>query len=106
MKEYTILSVIAVVATILLDRWSGVNLLRRKEYYVFLLIIIGFKLLVNGYLTGMMGNAIVLYEPRFFLGLRVITIPIEDFMFGFGMVTLSVIIWEVVRGRAGIVTGK
>ena len=99
MKEYTILAVVAVVATILLDRWSGVNLLRRKEYYVFLLIIAGFKLLVNGYLTGMAGQAIVLYEPRFFLGLRIITIPVEDFMFGFGMVTLSVIVWERMRGN-------
>lgn len=94
MKEYTILSVISVVAALVLERLSGVRVLRRRAFQVFLLIIFGFMLLVNGYLTGMFGDAIVLYEPRFFLGIRLISIPIEDFMFGFSMIMLAVVVWE------------
>jgi lycopene cyclase domain-containing protein len=93
-KEYTVLSVASVLAAILLDGWSGVRLLRRREYRVLLAVIFVMKVIVNGYLTGMMGNAIVLYEPHFFLGIRLITIPLEDFGFGFGMITLSIVVWE------------
>ncbi|MFC1699755.1 lycopene cyclase domain-containing protein [Candidatus Omnitrophota bacterium] len=91
MKEYTLLAVGSVVITLLLERRSKLKLLQRFEYYVFLLIILWFKLLVNGFLTG---NRVVLYNPRFFLGLRIGSIPLEDFLFGFSMVTLSVIFWE------------
>jgi lycopene cyclase domain-containing protein len=93
-KEYTILSLLSVVAAVLLDRWSGVRLLRRREYYVLLAFIFVMKVIVNGYLTGLMGHAIVLYDPGFFLGVRLITIPLEDFGFGFGMITLCIVVWE------------
>jgi lycopene cyclase domain-containing protein len=94
-KEYTLLAVISVVATVILDRKTGVGVLARLEFYIFLIIILLFKLLVNGYLTG---EGIVLYNPRFFLGLRLGTIPVEDFLFGFSMVTMTLILWEYFRG--------
>jgi len=91
MKEYTILGIAAVLAAILLDRVTRVNLLKKKEYYLFILVILFFKLLVNGYLTG---KQVVLYRPEFFLGLRITSIPLEDFLFGFSMVTMTIIFWE------------
>ena len=94
MKEYTLLSLISVLLTLYLDKISHINLLKKKEYYVFILIIIFFKILVNGYLTG---KQIVMYRPRFFLGLRIGSIPLEDFLFGFSMVTLTIIFWEYFR---------
>ncbi|MEI8350169.1 MAG: lycopene cyclase domain-containing protein [Candidatus Omnitrophota bacterium] len=93
MKEYTILSVASVLAAVLFDRMSGTRLLCRKEFCVFLFIILCFKLLVNGYLT----RQVVLYNPQFFLGYRIFTIPFEDFLFGFSMVTVSIVLWE--RGK-------
>ncbi|MFA5411357.1 MAG: lycopene cyclase domain-containing protein [Candidatus Omnitrophota bacterium] len=94
MKEYTLLAIISLFFTIYLDRASGVNLLKRKMYYLFILIILFFKLLVNGYLTY---KAIVIYNSEFFLGFRIGSIPLEDFFFGFSMVTLSIIFWEYFR---------
>lgn len=91
MKEYTILAAISVIVTIWADRKTGINILKNREYYLFILIIAAFKFLVNGYLTG---ANIVQYDPRFFLGIRLGSIPVEDFLFGFSMVTLSVIFWE------------
>lgn len=90
MKEYTLLAIVSVILTVIWDNLSGIKLLRKKEYYLFLLIIFMFKLLVNGSLT----KNIVLYNPDFFLGLRLGTIPMEDFLFGFSMVTISIILWE------------
>ncbi|MFH1691203.1 MAG: lycopene cyclase domain-containing protein [Candidatus Omnitrophota bacterium] len=96
MKEYTILAVICVLGTLWLDRFSGMNVLKRREFYVFFAIIIFFKLLVNGYLTG---AHIVLYNPRYYLGVRIGSIPIEDFLFGFGMVVMTIIFWEYCKSR-------
>ncbi|MCK9431662.1 MAG: lycopene cyclase domain-containing protein [Candidatus Omnitrophica bacterium] len=91
MKEYTVIAFFSVVFVVLADRLSGVNILRRKLFYFFLAVIFGFKLAVNGYLTG---AGIVRYCPEYFLGLRLGSIPFEDFLFGFSMVALTVISWE------------
>ena len=48
MKEYTILAIVSVAVTIILDRVTGVNILRKKEFYLFLTAILFFKFLVNG----------------------------------------------------------
>jgi lycopene cyclase domain-containing protein len=91
MKEYTVLAAASAVITVIVDALSGVKVLRRAEFYIFLCAIFLIKLLVNGYLTG---AGIVLYRPQFFLGIRIGSIPVEDFFFGFSMITLSVIFWE------------
>lgn len=91
MKEYTVLSLISVFFTVLVDKLSGVHILKKAEFYVFIAVIFLFKLMVNGYLTG---NEIVIYNPKFFLNLRLGSIPLEDFLFGFSMVSLTIIFWE------------
>ena len=96
MKEYTLLGIAAVIFTILVDRLSRINLLKRKEFYLFLAVILVFKLLVNGYLTG---TSTVIYNPKYFLGVRILSIPLEDFLFGFAMVSLGVIFWEFFKHK-------
>ena len=78
MKEYTLISVVAVVLTVLIARKSASRLFERREFFIFLLIILFFKFLVNGYLTSQL---IVIYNPRFFLNVRIGSIPVEDFLF-------------------------
>jgi lycopene cyclase domain-containing protein len=96
MKEYTILALGSALATAALDRLLGTHLLFRKTFWVFLAVMYGFKLLANGYLTW---RPIVLYDERFFLNIRLGTIPIEDFFFGFALIGLSVIFWEFFKRR-------
>jgi len=96
MKEYTIISIISVIATVFLDRLTHINILRKPSFYLFIAIIAGFKFLVNGYLTG---KEIVIYNPRFFLGARLGSIPLEDFLFGFSMVTMVLIFWEYFKRK-------
>ncbi len=91
MKEYTLISIIFVLITIFLDIRTRVLLLKRIEYYIFLLFILFFKLLVNGYLTS---KSIVIYNLEFFMGFRLLSIPFEDFIFGFSMVTMTIILFE------------
>ena len=98
MKEYTLIALCSVAAAILLDQASQTHLLRKGRYWLFLAIILFFKFLVNGYLTG---QYIVVYNPQFFFGIRLGSIPAEDFLFGFSMVTMSVIFWEYFKFGRG-----
>jgi lycopene cyclase domain-containing protein len=91
MKEYTALAFVSVFVTILLDSILKTRILRKALFYIFLMVIIFFKFLVNGYLTG---QGIVIYNPVVFLGIRVGSIPLEDFFFGFSMVAMTIIFWE------------
>jgi lycopene cyclase domain-containing protein len=96
MKEYTLLALSAALACIFLDRILGIRLLKRKDFWLFFAAMGLFKFLVNGYLTA---RPIVLYDQKFFLGLRIGTIPAEDFIFGFSMVTASIIFWEFFKRK-------
>ncbi|MFA6357984.1 MAG: lycopene cyclase domain-containing protein [Candidatus Omnitrophota bacterium] len=97
MKEYTMIALGSVILTILADRTTKVNILKKKEFYWFLAVILGFKFLVNGYLTK---TNIVMYNSKYFLGVRAGSIPLEDFIFGFSMVSLGIILWEFFKKRA------
>ena len=91
MKEYTILSILSVTLALITGALLKANLLKRKLFWFFILVILFFKFIVNGYLTG---KNIVIYNPEFFMGLRIGSIPLEDFIFGFSMVSLTIIFWE------------
>ena len=91
MKEYTILAFLSVATIFAIDTLTGIRLFKKGLFWLFISIIAVFKLIVNGYLTG---SEIVIYNPKFFLGLRIGSIPVEDFLFGFSMVSLSIICWE------------
>jgi lycopene cyclase domain-containing protein len=97
MKEYTVLAIFSVLITVLLDTITKERILKKGEFYIFLLVILFFKILVNGYLTG---KNIVIYNPNYFLGIRLGSIPIEDFLFGFSMVTMAIVFWEFLKKRS------
>jgi len=97
MKEYTLFAVISVAVTVIADFALRTRILTKPMFWLFMVVIFCFKLAVNGYLTGAL---IIIYNPRFFLGARLGSIPFEDFLFGFSMVTLTVIFWEYFKKKA------
>jgi lycopene cyclase domain-containing protein len=55
--------------------------------------------LVDGWLTKLRAP-IVMYDDRHITGLRFpFDIPIEDFLFGFALVTAVLLLWEGQRAR-------
>ncbi|MCW2519481.1 MAG: lycopene cyclase [Mycobacterium sp.] len=97
---YTLPAVIAVMAV---SAWEfGVlrtGLLRRPAYWISMLIVIGFQILVDGWLTKL-SAPIVVYEERHTSGIRFPwDIPVEDFLFGWAMVTAVLLLWERLRLR-------
>ncbi|HEX5595350.1 MAG TPA: lycopene cyclase domain-containing protein [Micromonosporaceae bacterium] len=61
-------------------------------------IMLFFQLLSNGVLAG---RSIVRYDPEAIIGLRVAYAPVEDLLFGFALVLLTLSVW-VWLGRRGV----
>ncbi len=98
MKEYTLLAVGSAVFVLLLDRFLRTAVTRRREYWVAMGVMFFFKIPSNGYLTW---RPIVSYNPEYFLGVRLWTIPLEDFLYGFGLITLTIVLWEYFLRKEG-----
>lgn len=97
MPEYTVLTVIAVLGVVAVEIWwLRTGLFRRGVYWVAMAIVFAFQVLVDGWLTRL-DDPVVSYAPQHFSGLRFPwDIPVEDFGFGFALVTLAMLLW--VRG--------
>lgn len=87
---YTLAAVLGVLVAAVLDQAVGTRLLRRKAFWAAYGIVLFFQLVVNGLLTGL---RIVRYDPHRILGLRVVFAPVEDLLFGFALVLVTLVLW-------------
>jgi len=93
--EYTLLTAFALLATIGMDLWVfRTALIRKRRFWLTVLAILPGKLLLNGYLTAV---PIVMYHKPFYLGLRLGTIPVEDFFYMLAIVLLVLSLWEKLK---------
>jgi lycopene cyclase domain-containing protein len=92
---YTAPAVLAVAGVCALELMAlRTGLFRRPAYWVSMVIVIGFQILVDGWLTKL-SAPIVVYDDRQTTGIRFpFDIPIEDFLFGFALVTAVLLLWE------------
>ncbi len=110
---YTQLAVLSVVLIVLVDLFvARTRLITRKAFWVPYGIIVFFQLVTNGVLTGF---GIVTYNGEVIIGEstpmdgapafigegRIAFAPVEDLLFGFSLVLLSLVMW-VWLGRRGI----
>lgn len=97
---YTLPAVIAVLAVCVLElRVLRTGLFRRPAYWISMVIVVGFQIPVDGWLTKL-SAPIVIYDEQHTTGIRFpFDIPIEDFLFGFALVTAALLLWERRRPR-------
>ena len=110
---YSELAVVGVLVVIALDLFVfRTRLLRRRVFWVSYSIVVFFQLVTNGILTGfgiveydgaaIIGSSTPEDVPPTFIGDgRLIFAPIEDLLFGFSLVVLTLIIW-IWLGKKGI----
>ncbi|ANZ40168.1 lycopene cyclase [Lentzea guizhouensis] len=97
-EEYLFAAVTAVVVVVLLELFVlRTGLFTRPAYWVTMAIVLAFQVPVDGWLTKL-DAPIVLYADWAVSGVRIPwDIPVEDFLYGFAMVTAVLMMWE--RGR-------
>jgi lycopene cyclase domain-containing protein len=88
---YTALAILAVLAVLAADIFLiKSRLLKKPAFYFGYAIVLFFQLLTNGYLTKL---GIVLYDPGAIIGTRIAYAPVEDLLFGFSLVFLTMATW-------------
>jgi lycopene cyclase domain-containing protein len=98
--SYTLAALLGVAGALLVDlALLRTRLVTRRIWWVAYAIVVVFQLLTNGFLTG---RRIVVYNatdilggatPQLFGGWRLAYAPVEDLLFGFAMVLLTVSTW-------------
>ena len=98
MAEYTVLAGAAVIGVVAFEvLWLRTGLFRRPAYGITMLIMFVGQVIVDGWLTKL-SAPIVLYNEDRTTGIRLVwDIPLEDFLFGFALLTAALLLWE----RAG-----
>lgn len=88
---YTAAALLGVAGAVAVDLFVlRTRLLRRRVFWATYPIIVFFQLISNGILTG---RGVVRYHPDAILGLRLVYAPVEDLLFGFALVLLTLSVW-------------
>jgi lycopene cyclase domain-containing protein len=97
---YTVPAVVSATAVVALELMVlRTGLFQRPAYWFSMVIVVGFQSLTDGWLTKL-SAPIVIYDDRQTSGLRFpFDIPVEDFLFGFALVTAVLLLWERQRGH-------
>jgi lycopene cyclase domain-containing protein len=102
MGEYTAAALAAPVLVVLAElAVFRTGLLKQPRYWIALGIVMAFQIPVDGWLTRLEAP-IVVYSPEAVSGVRwPWDIPVEDFGFGYAMVTFTLLMWVRATRRAG-----
>lgn len=102
MPEYSLLTAVAMIGVVLVELlWLKTGIFHTAQYWCAIAIVVAFQIPVDGYLTKL-SDPIVVYNEQQILGLRFPwDIPVEDFGFGFAMVTLVILVWRGQPAGAG-----
>ena len=100
MWEYTAAAVVVVTAVVLFElRVLRTGLLGTRAYWIALAICYAFMIAVNGWLTKLTAP-VVLYDADATTGWRFPwDIPVEDYLFGFALLTLAMLLWDAAAPR-------
>jgi lycopene cyclase domain-containing protein len=103
MGSYTAGAVLAVALAVSVDRWvARSRLVEQRGFWAAYAIILVFQLAVNGVLTA---PPVVAYDPGVILGWRLVYAPVEDLLYGFALILLTLAGWtRLVYGPVGSAT--
>lgn len=95
LPAYTVAAVAAPVAVVVLElRVLRTGLFRRGRYWIAVAMLLGFQILFGGWLTKPYAT-VVHYVDDPTIGVRApLWFPVEDFGFGFAMITFTLLAWR------------
>ncbi|MGC8480798.1 MAG: lycopene cyclase domain-containing protein [Acidimicrobiales bacterium] len=98
MHAYTIGAIVALVIAVGIDLWvTKSKVVFTAQFWIAVVIVLGFQVFVDGWLTKL-SAPIVEYAPNHFSGIRVFfSSPIEDFIYGLSIITLTLTLWVRTR---------
>jgi len=95
---YSDIALDAVLIAVILDLFIlRSQMITRGLFWLSYGLILPFQLLTNWWLTS---KLIVMYTPASIIGRRLAGAPIEDLLFGFSMILLTLSLWDYFSNRA------
>ena len=100
MHDFTVLSILSVVAVVAAEvLWFRTGIFKTARFWIAYAVVLFFECLVDGWLTKL-SAPIVTYNPDKYSGWRFpFDIPVEDFLFGFSLIVLTILCWEAAGRR-------
>ena len=101
MPSYTILTIISVVLVLLLDlRFT--RFVCRKKFWIFYVFVIVLHTIVDNYLNGRwFANIGIVWKYQHFSGISIWHTPLENYFFGWSLVTFNLINFEFLKRKFG-----
>lgn len=101
MPSYTILTIISVILVLSLDLCFTRFVLRPK-FWIFYIFVVILHTIVDNYLNGrwFSGTGII-WKYQYFLGILVWHTPLENYFFGWSLVTFNLINFELLKRKFG-----
>jgi len=94
---YSDIALNAVLLAVMLDLFVlRSQIITRGIFWLTYGLILPFQLLTNWWLTS---KNIVMYSPNQIIGKRLAGAPIEDLLFGFSLIVLTLALWEFYSKR-------
>jgi len=95
---YSDIALNAIIVAIFFDLFIlKSQMMTRGIFWITYALILPFQLLTNWWLTS---NEIVMYADSEIMGRRLAGAPIEDLLFGFSMILLTLSAWEFFKARS------
>jgi lycopene cyclase domain-containing protein len=95
-KAYSVVYFSLMIIVLILSMFERKGLMNRF-YLSFLVILIPF-MIINGILTGsVIRGEVVWYNENEITGIRILTIPIEDFAYGFSLILINLLLMNYFR---------
>jgi lycopene cyclase domain-containing protein len=96
-RAYSALYFSVMIIVLLIGMFEKKQLLKRF-YISFLVILVPF-LIINGILTGsMIADEVVWYNNEEITGIRIFTVPLEDFTYAFSLIMINLLLLNFFRG--------
>jgi lycopene cyclase domain-containing protein len=96
---YTAVTFLSLAAVLAITAWGFKIKWLLKFYIVYTVLLLPF-LLVNGILTGLfLDQPVVWYNSSGIIGLRILTIPVEDVFYGMELILINVFIYEHLKSK-------
>ena len=98
-ERYTLYTFVVMAALLFIAQfWVRVDWL--PKYYITYLVLLVPFIIVNGLLTGTgLQNPVVWYNNSENMGLRILTIPVEDIFYGSDLILLNVLLFTTIQPK-------
>lgn len=93
---YSTTATAAILASYFIDIVLKTNLFKLKKFYILMIITGIFTIIFNNILTSL---PVVMYNSDMITNLFIFTMPVEDMLFGIGLISLNLIFYEYLLAK-------